>query len=265
MGNKERDQWMRALPWVLLGRRVAFQPSLDASAAQMVLGMSPRIPGQLLGHPGPPLNTIQLKGLLDKLYKYHDKPAMPMSGKKETFDITDTEKATHVYVKVDNPQSLCPKFEGPYEIYSRPSRSQIEVKIGMFKDGRPRLLTFHWSACQVANLRQGAVPASRPALGRKPKGVNTPHISVPEYGNVSPDGDRISDTSAPDDARPVTDDINNDLSESAGKPETSTNRTSTNEPAKIQTTRPIRSTRNPNPSYIHAITQKSRPQEVVRW
>ena len=53
MGNKHRDQWMRALPWVLLGKRVAFQPHLDASSAQMVLGMSPTIPGQLMGHPGP--------------------------------------------------------------------------------------------------------------------------------------------------------------------------------------------------------------------
>ena len=135
----------------------------------------------------------------------------------------------------------------------------------MFKDGRPRLLTFHWSACQIANLRQGAVPASRPALGRKPKGAQAPHISVPEYGNVNTDGDRTSDTSAPDDARPATDDVNKNLNESAGNSEMSTNQPSTNVPAKIQTTRPVRTTRNPNPSYIHALIQNSRPQDVVRW
>ena len=168
MGNKHRDQWMRALPWVMLGRRVAFQPSLDASSAQMVLGMSPRIPGQLLGHPGPPLNKVQLRGLLDQLYKLHDKPPMPMSGKREKFDISHTENATHVYVKVDNPQSLCPKFEGPYEIYSRPSRSQVELKVGLFKDGTPRLLKLHWSSCKIAHLRDGAQAASRPMLGRRP-------------------------------------------------------------------------------------------------
>ena len=48
MGNKHRDEWYRALPWVLLGMRVKFRPNLDASAAQMVLQMSPKIPGQLL-------------------------------------------------------------------------------------------------------------------------------------------------------------------------------------------------------------------------
>ena len=160
---------MTALPWVLLGRRVAYQPHLDASSAQLVLGMSPKIPGQLLSHPGPPLNTIQLKGLLDQLYRFHDRPAVPMSGKRETFDIDNTLNATHVYVKVDNPQSLCPNFEGPYEIYSRPSSSQIEVRIGSFKDGRPRLLKFHWSSCKIAHLREGSAVASRPALGRKPR------------------------------------------------------------------------------------------------
>ena len=259
MGNKERDKWMKALPWVLLGRRVAFQPFLDASSAQMVLGMSPKIPGQLLGHPGPPLNTIQLKGLLDQLYKLHDKPAIPTSGKREVNDITITEQATHVYVKVDNPQSLCPKFEGPYEIYSRPSRSQVEVKIGMFKDGRPRLLTFHCSSCQIAHLRDGAEPASRPALGRKPK-ESFPHQQVPTYGpSIS---DTVRNTSAPVDAQSHTDIVNKPLlTENNGKNEMSTNEM----PAKIQTDRPTRSTRNPNPAYVHAFSQKMSPQELVRW
>ena len=141
-----------------------------------------------------------------------------------------TENVTHVYVKVDSPQSLCPKFEGPYEIYSRPSRSQVELKIGLFKDGRPRLLTFHWSACQVANLRDGAEAASRPALGRKPK-ASAPHTSVPTYGKNSSDGDTIRNTSVLDDARPVTEDVNNDtFDSSAGNPDGM----STNVPAKIQ-------------------------------
>ena len=60
MGNVHKDNWMRALSWVLLGKRNTYLPSLDATSAQMVLNMSPRLPGQLLVHPGPPLNSIQL-------------------------------------------------------------------------------------------------------------------------------------------------------------------------------------------------------------
>ena len=55
MGDKHGDQWMRALPWVLLGKRVAYQPDLDASSSLLAFGRSPLIPGQMLGEAGPPL------------------------------------------------------------------------------------------------------------------------------------------------------------------------------------------------------------------
>ena len=35
MGEKLKNNWMRALPWVMLGKRVAVQPDLDASAAML--------------------------------------------------------------------------------------------------------------------------------------------------------------------------------------------------------------------------------------
>ena len=169
MGNVHRDQWIKALPWVILGRRVSYQPSLDASAAQMVLNMSPVLPGQLVGHPGPPLNTTQLRALLDRLYRMADRPPVQTSGKKFQNDITSTESATHVYVKVDKPASLCPKFEGPYEIVARPSRSTVTVKVGVSKSGELRTLNYHWSSCKVAHMREDATEASRPKLGRRPK------------------------------------------------------------------------------------------------
>merc|ERR1711978_598995 len=52
MGDKHGNQWMRALPWVLLGKRIAVQPDLDISAAQLVFAKSLSVPGSLLGHPG---------------------------------------------------------------------------------------------------------------------------------------------------------------------------------------------------------------------
>ena len=53
-----------------------------------------------------------------------------MSGKGEPVDIQHTEYATHVYVKIDNPKNLGSKFEGPYEILERPSRSTVTIKVG---------------------------------------------------------------------------------------------------------------------------------------
>ena len=254
MGNFHRDKWMTALPWVLLGRRVAFQPHLDASAAQMVLGMSPRIPGQLLSHPGPPLNTIQLKGLLDQLYRMHDRPPVQTSGKREILDIENTTTATHVYVKVDNPASLCPKFEGPYEIYSRPSRSQVEVKLGVFKDNRPRLLTFHWSSCKVANMRDGSKPASRPKLGRPPKTSVPVEPPEPTEGSSTPlpANPPASSTGFPSsevDSHNSPSNVNNDadIQFSAGNRQQTAD---SNIQIAAGNRRQVRSTRNQAPNYV---------------
>ena len=103
MGNTHQDKWMRALPWVLLGKRIQVQPDLDTSAASLVYGKSLAIPGQLLGDPGPPLNTVQTKALLEELYKMSAKPALPTSTVVDPIDISYTNSATHVYVKVEEP------------------------------------------------------------------------------------------------------------------------------------------------------------------
>ena len=69
MGNEHGDKWMSALPWVMLGKRIAVQPDLNISAAQLVFGRSLSVPGSLLGHPGAPLTNLQTRGLLEELYK----------------------------------------------------------------------------------------------------------------------------------------------------------------------------------------------------
>ena len=155
MGNTHRDQWMKALPWVMLGKRMAYQPHLDTSSAQLVLGMSPAAPGALLGDPGAPLTGTEIKILLNELYKMADRPPIQMSGKREKFDITNTDEATHVYIKTANPLSLCPKFEGPYPIVARPSRSQVQVKLGVKADNSLRLQTYSLGFMQGSSPERG--------------------------------------------------------------------------------------------------------------
>ena len=156
MGDHHGNKWMSALPWVLLGKRVQVQPDLNTSAAQLCFGKSLDLPGQLLSHPGAPLTNVQTKSLLEELYKLSARPALQTSATVEPLDISYTNKATHVYVKVDNPQGLSSRFEGPYPIVSRPSRSTVEVRIGSFVDGKPRLQVYSWASCKIAHLREGA-------------------------------------------------------------------------------------------------------------
>ena len=152
MGNKQGDKWMSALPWVLLGKRVQVQPDLDTSAAELVFGKSLLIPGQLLGHPGAPLTNLQTKTLLEGLYKLAARPAIQTSTVTDPIDLSWTEKAKYVYVKVDEPQGLAPRFEGPYCIVSRPSRSTVTVRIGSYVNGAPRLQTYNWNCLKIAHL-----------------------------------------------------------------------------------------------------------------
>ena len=244
MGNEHRDQWFKALPWVLLGQRVRYQPNLDASSAQMVLQMSPRIPGQLLGDPGPPLTSLQTRALLDQLYKLSDKPPVPTSGRRVFKDISETDEATHVYVKVANPLSLQPKWEGPFRILSRPSRSTVEIKLGMFRSGAVRKSVYHWTSCKVAYLRQDQSEAHRPLLGRPPKALLVSHATDTDdhfhYNGVPPDPDPSGLDSVPN---------SNDVSFTDDNETSSADDYEVNNDAAETPSRPIRTTRNPHPVY----------------
>ena len=213
-------------------------------AAQLVMQMSPRIPGQLLGDPGPPLSNAQTKALLDQLYRFSDRPAVQTSGRRVFKDISETEDATHVYVKVDKPESLCPKWEGPYAIVSRPSRSTVEVKLGLFKNGEMRKSIYHWTSCKVANLRPGAAEASRPRLGRPPKKPPLeifhpepdPHATAPDDDSNSTDAESVGAESFV-------------YSEPASQQTLPVEFFAGNSNDIVSTNRPVRSTRNLNPNY----------------
>ena len=58
MGNQYQDQWMDILPWVLLARRTTYQPTLDATPAELVLGGCVKIPGDLVSSVDPPFHDI---------------------------------------------------------------------------------------------------------------------------------------------------------------------------------------------------------------
>ena len=255
MGNHHGNKWRRALPWVLLGKRVAFQPDLDTSSALLAFGRSPLIPGQLLGEPGPPLTSLQVKALLEELYRLENSPALQTSSTPKELDISETDAVSHVYVKVEEPKGLAPRFEGPFEVISRPSRSQVQVRIGSYVSGEPRLLTYHWSSCKIAHMRKDAAVGSRPNLGRRPQPQVEPLQPVPNPTVISPE------------VRPAA---SNDRAW-VNKTPMEYQHTSSNENSKqtrgaeIQTDktdiplRPIRSSRNPSPKYVHAISKTCTP------
>ena len=67
MGEKHQHKWLDFLPFVLLGRRVAYQPDIKASAAELTFGVNPRIPGQILHDPGEIRSGEELQSLLEQV------------------------------------------------------------------------------------------------------------------------------------------------------------------------------------------------------
>merc|ERR1712001_592784 len=172
---------MRALPWTLMGIRHAFRPSLDASSAQLVFGKNLQIPGALLHQPGLELSTEQTSKLLHHLYRMMDRPARPMAGKHEEKDISHTDDVRRVYYKnLGDEKSLSEKFKGPVPINSRPSRSTLELKVGSYASGEPRLQEFSWSSCKPAKYRDEEFSVFKDKLGILvgPKVLKT-WVSVP--------------------------------------------------------------------------------------
>ena len=256
MGNQHGDKWISALPWVLLGKRIQVQPDLSVSAAQLVFGKSLSIPGQLLGQPGAPLSNLQTKALLEELYKLSARPPIPTSTKVNEVDLSYTKDAKFVYVKVDEPSSLAPRFEGPYPIVSRPSRSTIEVRIGSFANGNPRLQIYNWNLCKIAHLREGATVGQRPQLGRPSKSSNPPPTKPPDataLDNVpnSTETLYVGDAEASRE-KTVVGAVPTANSKQKPRGKIQTTKTASRSPSSPQSeyTRPVRTTRNPSPNYV---------------
>ena len=128
------------------------------------------VPGALLHQPGPELSTEQTSKLLHHLYRMMDRPARPMATKHEEKDISHTDDVNQVYFKNHGDEkSLSEKFKGPVPINSRPSRSTLELKVGAYASGEPRLQEFSWSSCKPAKYRDDEFSVFKDKLGRKPK------------------------------------------------------------------------------------------------
>ena len=90
------------------------------------------------------------------------------------------DSVTHVYVRQHNTKGLAPRYVGPFPVTNRPSRSTIEIKIGLTKAGADRIELRHISDVKIAYLREDAVVAERAKRGRPPKAAPPPDTSLPD-------------------------------------------------------------------------------------
>ena len=266
MGHTHQDRWYDFLPFVLLGRRVAYQPDIQASASELTFGKNVTIPGQLLMNQEtlteeqPSVELLKLvRSKTDTETRQpsrHCPPERPMP--------PIPENIKQVYTKQHQTTGLQPSFEGPFRVEERTSRSVWKIEVGTYKDGRKRYEYRHVNDLKFAHPKSLAAPIERPKLGR-PATVQSDSSNSTE---VTP-------------SRQPSNPVNNQLRRQLQLPEpphqtrTVDSKQSGNnhetsipecqlpalpaESGKIQN-RPKRSTRNPNPLYVDSLRLQAPPR-----
>ena len=256
-----------------LGQARALQPDIGASPSELTFGKNVWIPGQHLHDPGAPPTELELQRILHNVRNStnksemqpsrHNKPEPPLPG--IPLDVT------HVYTRQHKAQGLQVPYEGPFPIVERPSWSTVKIDVGAFKSGERRYEIQHRNDIKVAHPKSLAAPAQRPTLGRPPQ------VQTSAQSDPSTSTDAQAETSLPF-QKPSNQFLEPPLHQQApgskqttaksdGKSRhvnhaTSTrqNRLSSPDPPGIPpfiTTRPVRSTRNPDPIYVDGIQWSS--------
>ena len=206
MGQKYQNNWFQVLPWALLGMRTAFNKDLGTSSNELTLGTHVQVPGCILQEVSHDSAEPNIKDILENLQIKDSRTGVPTSKNQQTPVDPPSDKITHVYVRQHDTKGLEQMYRGPFKVLERPTRSSLEIKTGLTKEGVVRKELRAWSDCKPAKMRDGVVEAERPKRGRPPKESSDPQ-PVEQPPEVEPP--------------PV---------------------------------RPVRSTRNPMPNYVDAIS-----------
>ena len=159
------------LPWVLLSMRTAYQPDLGCTPADLVLGETPRLPGDLVDEMDFETSPGVMRDLLIGLQANADREPIPTSHHRNpAVNIPkDLDKATHVRTKIHKTGTLGHSYDGPFRILRRLGETCVEVLVGHKVDETPRTEVHHWNNVKVAVWDEDQKEATKPSRGRKRK------------------------------------------------------------------------------------------------
>ena len=230
MGEEYKDKWYDFLPWILLMKRTAFQKELKTSPAMLTYGRNLSIPGDLLVDPGEPYTEPELEELVRYMQKHNNKLPSPTTHRSQVPVEEPPDTVTHVYTRQHNRVGLEAPYAGPFPVVARPTRSTVQIKVGLTKAGKDRLEVRHWRDLKIAHMRPEAKEASRPARGRPKK---TPGATS------DPSEADFSAEQTPEEINKPAQQADAQISNFGGKP--------------------TRSTRNPNPIYVDSLRTSGPP------
>jgi transposase InsO family protein len=110
--------WEQLLPWVLLGLRAVPKEDFNVSAAELVFGFRPRLPGELLAG-GPAAEADLARRVCQAATAF---TALPLRIRPDAEVVeaapTSLQKCNFVYVRRDGGggNALSPKYDGPFKV-----------------------------------------------------------------------------------------------------------------------------------------------------
>ena len=187
LGDTDGTRWMDRLPWVLLARNTAFQPDLGASAAELVMGSNPHLPGDMPLVTDPVLTNPQLEELLSGLRANAARPPVPTSShRQQNVNMPDIlDNITHVRLRKGKTKPLGPAFDGPYKIISREGSSCLKLLVGHTAAGVPRHEIHHLDNCRPAlDLQPSTVPKAQRGRKKVTLATNADEVTEPSITNA---------------------------------------------------------------------------------
>ncbi|XP_011884065.1 PREDICTED: uncharacterized protein LOC105571204 [Vollenhovia emeryi] len=124
----ETQNWVGALPVVLLGLRSSYKEDIKASAAELVYGTTLKLPGEYFAAEEP---TGCPQMFTEKFREYmRATRAVPTAHhiKKKPFIHKELESSTHVFVRVDRRRGpLEQPYEGPFPVITKLNDSLFKI------------------------------------------------------------------------------------------------------------------------------------------
>ena len=132
--------WIDALPLVLLGIRTTLKADLNCTSAELVYGVTLRLPGQLFVQPQTSSTLSDPLSYVDHLKEaMQSVPYQPTrtctKPQHSTFVHKDLHTCTHVFVRRDAQKPpLQPTYDGPFKVIDRKERFFVVALNGNRQD-----------------------------------------------------------------------------------------------------------------------------------
>lgn len=118
------NNWVSALPMILLGIHTALKEDLHCSTAELVYGTSLRLPGEFFDRSSSPeVDTAAYVSKLKQSMQNLQVPPTRFPKQRQTYVDKALSTCTHVFVRHDAP--LQAPYDGPYEVLQRKGKYYV--------------------------------------------------------------------------------------------------------------------------------------------